>query len=111
MSFRGRKHRQRLEQQRAAQSAVAAPVERPMPPAPAPRPQMRDDLGPIEGLLADQSVSAILVNGPQDVYVERNDNLVRADVQFTDADEVLSVILGIAHRAQQPLDDSSPTLD
>jgi pilus assembly protein CpaF len=72
---------------------------------------MRDDLGPLEGLLADESVSAILVNGPSDVYVERNDTLVRADVKFIDADEILGVILGVAHRLGRPLDESSPMLD
>ena len=51
-------------------------------------------LGPIEQLLADDSVTEIMVNGAGDVWVERHDRrgLTRSDVRFTSEDQLMQTI-------------------
>ena len=49
-------------------------------------------LGPLEGLLDDDSVTEIMVNGPEKVYVERNGKLQLADCQFADDASVQAVV-------------------
>ncbi len=68
-------------------------------------------LGPLEGLLADDSVSEIMVNGPDSVYVERAGRLVRADCQFTDEASVLAVIERIIAPLGRRCDESQPYVD
>lgn len=53
-------------------------------------------LGPIEDLLADPSVTEIMVNGPDDVRVERAGVIAQTEVHFRDDDHILSVINRIA---------------
>ncbi len=68
-------------------------------------------LGPLEPLFADPSISDILVNGPQEVYVERRGVLELTDVQFRDDDHVIQVIRRIVERINRRVDDSSPMVD
>src|SRR5579871_6071054 len=49
-------------------------------------------LGPLEPLMSDPSISDILINGHDVVYVERNGRLERADVAFTDARHLLHIV-------------------
>ncbi len=49
-------------------------------------------LGPLEPLLADPTVSEVMVNGPSEVFVERNGRLERAEVTFRDEDQVMGLI-------------------
>jgi pilus assembly protein CpaF len=53
-------------------------------------------LGPLEPLLADETVNDILVNGPKQVYVERRGRLERTDVTFRDNAHVMNVATRIA---------------
>jgi pilus assembly protein CpaF len=46
-------------------------------------------LGPIEGLLKDQDVSEVMVNGPKQIYVERKGNLELSDVSFRDEEHLM----------------------
>ena len=68
-------------------------------------------LGPLEELLADDSVSEIMVNGPHKVYVERGGKLQLSDCQFTDDQSVLAVIERIVAPLGRRIDESSPYVD
>ncbi len=68
-------------------------------------------MGPLAPLLADPAVSDILVNAPDQVYVERFGRLERTDVRFRDADHIVRVIERIASRVGRRIDTSSPMAD
>ena len=68
-------------------------------------------LGPIEPLLADPTVSDILVNGPKKVYVERNGRLELSHVVFADAAHLMKIIDKIVSRIGRRVDESSPMVD
>ncbi len=68
-------------------------------------------LGPLEPLLADPSVSDILVNGSQNVYVERRGLLERTDVTFDDDAHLMRIIDRIVSRIGRRVDESSPMAD
>ena len=68
-------------------------------------------LGPLEALLADDSVSEIMVNGPTKVYVERKGRLVLSDCQFTDDASVMAVIERIIAPLGRRCDESQPYVD
>ena len=68
-------------------------------------------LGPLEPLLRDESVTEILVNGPNQVYVERNGKLEETDVRFRDLDELVRVIDRIVSPLGRRVDESSPMVD
>ena len=68
-------------------------------------------LGPLEDLLADDSVSEIMVNGPEKVYVERNGRLQLSDCQFADDASVLAVIERIVAPLGRRIDESQPYVD
>lgn len=75
---------------------------------------MLDDMigvGPIEPLLADEEVTDILVNGPNQVYVERRGQLEITGVTFRDNSHVLHVAQRIAASVGRRIDESSPMLD
>ncbi len=67
--------------------------------------------GPLESLLADASVTDIMVNGPASVYVERAGKLERTGVRFRDADHIASIAQKIAARVGRRIDESSPMVD
>jgi pilus assembly protein CpaF len=67
--------------------------------------------GPIEPYLRDESVTEILVNGPKQVYVERNGILERAEVRFRDSTEVVRIIDRIVAPLGRRVDESSPMVD
>ncbi|MFB3068474.1 MAG: CpaF family protein [Acidobacteriota bacterium] len=68
-------------------------------------------LGPLEPLLADPIVSDILVNGSQNVYVERRGLLERTDVTFDDDAHLMRIIDRIVSRIGRRVDESSPMAD
>lgn len=68
-------------------------------------------LGPIEPLLADPAVTEILVNAPDQVYIERGGKLHRVAVAFTDRAHLIRVIQRIASRVGRRIDESSPMVD
>ena len=67
--------------------------------------------GPLEILLADPTVSDILVNGPQMVYVERKGVLEPTDVSFSDRSHLMRIIERIVSRVGRRVDESSPMVD
>ncbi|HEU0201092.1 MAG TPA: CpaF family protein [Burkholderiaceae bacterium] len=68
-------------------------------------------LGPLELLLADSSISDILVNNSQQVYVERRGRLELTDVTFTDDAHLMQIIDKIVSRVGRRIDESSPMVD
>ena len=68
-------------------------------------------LGPLEALLDDDSVTEIMVNGPEKVYVERGGRLELSDCQFSDDESVLAVIERIIAPLGRRCDESQPYVD
>lgn len=68
-------------------------------------------IGPIEPLLADDSVTDILVNGPDQIYVERHGRLELAPQKFRDNAHVVNVAQRIAASIGRRVDESSPMVD
>ena len=68
-------------------------------------------LGPLEPLLADPTISDILVTTPRLVYVERNGKLQRTPVEFKDDAHLLRIIEKVVSRVGRRVDESSPLVD
>jgi pilus assembly protein CpaF len=68
-------------------------------------------LGPLEPLLADPSVTDILINGYKTVYVERDGRLQRADASFTDERHLLHIVQRIVGQVGRRIDEASPMVD
>jgi pilus assembly protein CpaF len=67
--------------------------------------------GPIAPLLADPTVTDVLVNGPSQVYVERSGHLERTPVRFRDAGQIVRLIERIAARVGRRVDAAQPMVD
>lgn len=68
-------------------------------------------LGPLEDLLADDSVSEIMVNSFDEIFIERNGKLVKSDITFTSNQAVLGAIERIVTPIGRRIDESSPMVD
>lgn len=68
-------------------------------------------LGPLEPLMADPTVSDILINGPHTIYVERRGKLERTNARFLDLDHLLNIVQRIASRVGRRIDEASPMVD
>jgi pilus assembly protein CpaF len=68
-------------------------------------------LGPLEPLLADPTISDILVTTPSLVYVERAGKLYRTPVEFKDNAHLLRIIEKVVSRVGRRVDESSPLVD
>ncbi len=68
-------------------------------------------LGPLEALLKDASISDILVNGYENVYIERGGRLVETNVRFKDQAHLRMIIERIVSNVGRRIDDSSPIVD
>ena len=68
-------------------------------------------LGPLEPLLKDESISDILINGPQRIFVERNGKLGLSDVTFKDEKHLLRIIDKIVSAVGRRVDESNPYVD
>jgi pilus assembly protein CpaF len=68
-------------------------------------------LGPLEPLLADPSISDILVNGSDQIYIERRGLLERTSVKFNDNQHLMRIIDRIVSRVGRRVDESSPMVD
>jgi len=69
------------------------------------------DYGPITALLNDDSISEIMVNGPNQVYIERKGQLTPVDVKFASDAELIRVIREIAAFVGRRIDEESPMVD
>ncbi len=68
-------------------------------------------LGVIQPLLRDESVTEVLVNGPQQVFIERNGVLELTDLRFSDERELMRIIDRIVSPLGRRVDESSPMVD
>ena len=68
-------------------------------------------LGPLEPLLADPTISDILVNSPHNIYIERRGKLERTEVAFKDDEHLMRVIERIVSSVGRRIDESSPMVD
>lgn len=67
--------------------------------------------GPLDPLLEDESVTEIMVNGPEQVYVERNGRLQEAPANFEDEDHLMKIILRMVAPLGRRIDESQPMVD
>lgn len=68
-------------------------------------------LGPLDPLIADDSISEIMVNGKNQVYVERKGLLCLTDVKFDSDEQLMTVIDRIVTPLGRHVDESSPMVD
>ena len=68
-------------------------------------------LGPLEALLSDDSVSEIMVNGPRNIYVERNGRLEKTGRTFSGEATLLAAIERIVSPLGRRVDESQPYVD
>jgi len=68
-------------------------------------------LGPLEPLLADDSITEIMVNGAKNVYVERSGKLERTSVTFESNEHLMRIIERIVAPLGRRIDESSPQVD
>ncbi len=68
-------------------------------------------LGPLEPLLWDDEISDILINGHNQVYIEKHGKLLKTDITFQDDQHLLHIIERIVSRVGRRVDESSPMVD
>ncbi len=68
-------------------------------------------LGPLEPLLRDETLTEVMVNGPQQVYIEREGRLELTNVTFQNDEHVMKVIQRIIAPIGRRIDESSPMVD
>jgi len=76
--------------------------------------EIADDIlghGPLERLLADESVTEIMVNGPNEIWIERGGRLSQSDVQFNDEWHLRRIINKMVAQVGRRIDESSPMVD
>lgn len=67
--------------------------------------------GPLDPLLEDPTISDILVNGPKNVFIERNGKLLKTDVTFKDDQHLKNIIERIVSKVGRRIDEKSPMVD
>jgi pilus assembly protein CpaF len=76
--------------------------------------EITDDIlgyGPLEPLLRDDSVTEVMVNGSDRIYIERNGKIERAGVTFVDDAHLLRIIDKIVSQVGRRIDEASPMVD
>jgi pilus assembly protein CpaF len=92
--------RERMEISARDQSRIAEEIARDMV-----------GYGPLEPLLADDSINDIMVNGPDNVFVEVRGKLIRTNVRFRSAAQIAAIAQKIAATVGRRVDESSPLCD
>src|SRR5919106_5968358 len=76
--------------------------------------EIADDIlghGPLERLLHDESITEIMVNGPYDIWIERQGRLYETNVRFNDDSHLRRIINKIVAEVGRRIDESSPLVD
>jgi pilus assembly protein CpaF len=76
--------------------------------------EVSDDIlgyGPLESLLADESISEVMVNAHDQIYVERSGRLEFVDVAFTDDEHLMRIIDKIVSQVGRRIDEAAPMVD
>lgn len=68
-------------------------------------------LGPLESLMADATISEIMINGPDELFVERDGRLERVETAFHDLGHLMAIIERLLGSAGQTVNESNPTCD
>ena len=68
-------------------------------------------LGPLEPLLKDDSIADILINGPKNIFVERNGKLTKSEITFRNEKHLLRIIDKIVSAVGRRVDESNPYVD
>ena len=68
-------------------------------------------LGPLQSMMEDDSISDIMVNGPNQIFFERAGKVLRAEVSFVNERQLLEIAQRIALRVGRRIDESSPMVD
>ncbi len=68
-------------------------------------------LGPLQPLVEDQSITDIMVNGPNNIFFERHGKVQKSDLTFVNEEQLLSIAKRIASRVGRRVDELSPTVD
>ncbi|MCK6572175.1 CpaF family protein [Myxococcota bacterium] len=72
---------------------------------------LRTLLAPVQPFLDDPSVADILINGPEDIYVERKGRLSKTKARFGSVDELMAAIKNIAQFVGKTIDELNPLMD
>ena len=67
--------------------------------------------GPLELLLKDDKIGDIMINGPKNVYVEKEGRIQKSEVGFRDNEHLLQIIDRIVSRVGRRVDETSPMVD
>jgi len=67
--------------------------------------------GPLELLLKEEGVADIMINGPKNVFLEKNGRIIKSDVTFRDNDHLLQILDRIVSRVGRRIDETSPMVD
>jgi pilus assembly protein CpaF len=76
--------------------------------------EIADDIlghGPLEKLLADDSVTEIMVNGPHEIWIERQGRLYETQVQFNDESHLRRIVNKMVAQIGRRIDEGSPMVD
>src|SRR5205085_5586000 len=76
--------------------------------------EIADDIlghGPLERPLADESITEIMINGPYDIWIERQGRLHATQIRFTDESHLRRIINKIVAQIGRRIDESSPMVD
>ncbi len=76
--------------------------------------EIADDIlgyGPLERLLTDDSISEIMVNGPNEIWIERQGRLYETTVRFNDESHLRRIINKVVAQVGRRVDESSPMVD
>lgn len=68
-------------------------------------------LGPLQSLMDDDSISDIMINGHENVFIERAGIVEQASINFIDEEQLLQIVKRIAARVGRRVDNSQPTCD
>lgn len=67
--------------------------------------------GPLELLLKEDDVADIMINGPKNVFVEKNGRIQRSEVTFRDNEHLMQILDRIVSRVGRRIDETSPMVD
>jgi pilus assembly protein CpaF len=65
----------------------------------------------LQPLIEDKSITEIMVNGPNNIFIEKHGRIIRADVQFSSEDKLRDVINNIVAKVNRTINESSPIVD
>ncbi len=68
-------------------------------------------LGPLEPLLADDGITEVMVNGPEDIYIERDGKIRKTKAVFESEEHLMRIIERIVAPLGRRIDESSPMVD